>query len=113
MLARRAWNASVLLHEAAGHPAEHRQPPIRWPEWLSVRDEPPFDVDDAGLDAAKFDACLDSSKYGDRVREGVAQGSRLGVNSTPTMYINGRLVSGAQPYEVIAGVIDEELSRSR
>lgn len=68
---------------------------------------------DLGLDAAKFDACLDSSKYGDRVREGVAQGSRLGVNSTPTMYVNGRLISGAQPYEVIAGVIDEELSRSR
>jgi len=31
------------------------------------------------------------------------------VNSTPTMYINGRLLSGAQPYEVIAAVIDEEL----
>jgi protein-disulfide isomerase len=66
-----------------------------------------------GLDSAKFDPCLDSSKYGDRVREGVAQGSRLGVNSTPTMYVNGRLVSGAQPYEVITAVIDEELSRSR
>lgn len=66
---------------------------------------------DLGLDSAKFDACLDSSKYGDRVREGVAQGSRLGVNSTPTMYINGRLVSGAQPYEAIAAVIEEELSR--
>ena len=66
---------------------------------------------DVGLDRAKFDACLDSSKYADRVREGVAQGARLGVNSTPTMYVNGRLVSGAQPYEVIASVIDEEMSR--
>jgi len=68
---------------------------------------------DLGLDAATFNECLDSSKHGDRVREGVAQGSRLGVNSTPTMYINGRLVSGAQPYDVIAAVVDEELSRSR
>jgi protein-disulfide isomerase len=65
-----------------------------------------------GLDPAKFDACLDSSRYGDRVRSGVAQGNRLGVNSTPTIYINGRLVAGAQPYEVIAAVIDEELSRA-
>ena len=64
-----------------------------------------------GLDPSKFDACLDSSKYGDRVRSGVAQGNRLGVNSTPTIYVNGRLVAGAQPYEVIAAVIDEELSR--
>ena len=66
---------------------------------------------DLGLDAARFNACLDTSKYGDRVREGVAQGSRLGVNSTPTIYINGRLLSGAHPYETFAGIIDEELSR--
>jgi protein-disulfide isomerase len=62
-----------------------------------------------GLDAAAFNACLDTSKHGERVRDGVAQGTTLGVNSTPTMYINGRLLSGAQPYEVIAAVIDEEL----
>jgi protein-disulfide isomerase len=68
---------------------------------------------DAGLDTAAFNACLDSSKYGDRVREGVAQGSRLGVNSTPTIYVNGRMLSGAQPYETIAAVIDEELSRAK
>ncbi len=64
-----------------------------------------------GLDAAAFGACLDSSKYAERVRDGVAQGSRLGVNSTPMIYINGRRVSGAQPFEVFASLIDEELSR--
>jgi protein-disulfide isomerase len=68
---------------------------------------------EAGLDAAKFNACVDTSKYGDRVREGVAQGSRLGVNSTPTLYVNGRMLSGAQPYEAIAAVIDEELARGK
>ncbi|MGZ8867927.1 MAG: hypothetical protein ACXW2P_06250 [Thermoanaerobaculia bacterium] len=51
----RNGSASVLLHEAAGHPAEHRQPPIRWPEWLTVRDEPPFDVDDADRRVAPVD----------------------------------------------------------
>ena len=68
---------------------------------------------DLGLDAAAFNACLDSSKYGERVRDGVAQGTRLGVNSTPTIYINGRMLSGAQPYEAFVSVIDEELSRSK
>ncbi len=63
------------------------------------------------LDAAKFNACVDSSKYAERVRDGVAAGSRLGVNSTPTMYVNGRLVQGAQPLDVIAAVVDEELAR--
>jgi protein-disulfide isomerase len=66
-----------------------------------------------GLDAAAFNACLDGSKYGERVRDGVAQGTRLGVNSTPTVYINGRMLSGAQPYETFVSVIDEELSRAK
>ena len=68
---------------------------------------------DLGLDAAAFNGCLDNSKYGERVRDGVAQGQRLGVSSTPTVYINGRLLSGAQPYETFAAVIDEELSRAK
>jgi protein-disulfide isomerase len=68
---------------------------------------------DLGLDAAKFNACFDSAKFADKVRDGMEAGRRLGVNSTPTRYLNGRLVSGAQPYEVFASMIDEELSRSK
>jgi protein-disulfide isomerase len=64
-----------------------------------------------GLNADAFNQCLDSSKYGERVRDGLAEGEQLGVNSTPTVFINGRRLSGAQPYEVFAAVIDEELSR--
>ena len=66
---------------------------------------------DLGLDGAAFGACLDTSKYGERVRDGVAEGTRLGINSTPTVYINGRVLAGAQPYETFAAIIDEELSR--
>ena len=64
-----------------------------------------------GIDAEKFNACLDTSKHAEFVRGGVAQGTRLGVNSTPTVFVNGRRVSGAQPYEVFAALIDEELSK--
>ena len=66
---------------------------------------------DLGLDAAKFAPCLDSSKYAERVRDGVSAGSRLGVNSTPTLYINGRMLQGAQPFEAFQAVIDEELAK--
>ena len=66
-----------------------------------------------GLDATKFGSCLDTSKFSERVRDGVAEGTRLGVNSTPTFYVNGRLLSGAQPYEAFVAVIDEELSRTK
>ena len=48
---------------------------------------------------------------GEAVSDGVAEGGQLGVNSTPTIFINGRRLSGAQPYEVFAQMIDEELSR--
>ena len=68
---------------------------------------------DAGLDAAKFDACLDAAKYGERVQEQMGVGTRLGVSSTPTVFVNGRLVSGAQSYEAFTTIIDEELERTR
>jgi protein-disulfide isomerase len=64
-----------------------------------------------GLDTARFNACLDTSKHAEVVRNGVAEGTRLGVNSTPTVFVNGRRVAGAQPYETFAAVIDEELGR--
>jgi protein-disulfide isomerase len=67
----------------------------------------------SGMDAARFNACLDTSKHAELVRDGVAQGTRLGVNSTPTVFVNGRRVSGAQPYEVFTAVIDEELARAK
>ena len=65
----------------------------------------------AGLDSAAFGACLESSRHEARVRAGVDLGTMLGVQATPTTFINGRAVSGAQPYEVFAAIIDEELAR--
>jgi protein-disulfide isomerase len=66
-----------------------------------------------GLDLGKFNACFDASKYGERVQQQMQAGTQLGVSSTPSTFINGRLVSGAQPYEVFAGIIEEELARAR
>ena len=68
---------------------------------------------DAGLDAAKFGACLDTAKYSDHVQEQMGIGTGLGVASTPSLFINGRLVAGALPYESFASIIDEELERAR
>jgi protein-disulfide isomerase len=64
-----------------------------------------------GLDAAKFDQCLDSGKYAAGIAEDMKQGESLGVQSTPTVYVNGRPVVGAQPYEFFQMVIDEELAK--
>jgi protein-disulfide isomerase len=66
---------------------------------------------DTGMDAATFSACLDSNKYQARVQASLDAGSRLGIGSTPTTYINGRAVTGAQPLEAFTAIIDEELQR--
>ena len=66
---------------------------------------------EVGLDQATFDQCLDSGKNAKIVQEDVDLGSSMGVSSTPTLYINGRLVTGAQPTSVFEAIIDEELAR--
>jgi hypothetical protein len=43
----RNGSAAILLHEAAGHAAEHGAPPLRWPPWITVRDVPRLQWDDA------------------------------------------------------------------
>jgi protein-disulfide isomerase len=66
-----------------------------------------------GLDQAAFDQCLDSGKHAANVQADIDLGSSLGVQSTPTLYINGRVVTGAQPLAVFTSIIDEELARLR
>lgn len=64
-----------------------------------------------GLEGAAFDQCLDSGKHAATVRGGYELGERMGVNSTPTLYINGRPLIGAMPFENFKSIIDEELAR--
>jgi protein-disulfide isomerase len=64
-----------------------------------------------GLEGAAFDQCLDSGKYAAKVRAGLELGEKMGVNSTPTLYVNGRALIGAMPFENFKAIIDEELSR--
>ena len=45
-----------------------------------------------GLDRKKFDAALDSGKFADIVKRDVSEGDKLGVDSTPTVFINGKRV---------------------
>ena len=68
-------------------------------------------AENIGLDTAKFNECLDSGKYQAEVQKDLADGQKYGVTGTPAFFINGRLVSGAQPFDVFKGIIDEELSK--
>ncbi|MEA9357807.1 thioredoxin domain-containing protein [Bacteriovorax sp. PP10] len=65
----------------------------------------------AGVKEAEFKACLESGKFKAKVDANVAEGGVIGIKSTPTFFINGKLISGAQPLEVFSEVIDSELAK--
>jgi len=52
-------SAAVLLHEACGHAAEHHQQ-SSWPKWLTIHDEPTFEIDDAGEPTRVVDLTRDA-----------------------------------------------------
>lgn len=64
-----------------------------------------------GLDTAKFDACLDSDKYIDKIRANQAAGAAAGVSGTPAFFINGIPLSGARPFSEFQKIIDAELAK--
>ena len=66
-----------------------------------------------GLDAARFNTCVDNHQQKARVDEDVAAADAAGVTGTPAFFINGRSIEGAQPFEAFKRVIDEELAKSR
>jgi protein-disulfide isomerase len=67
---------------------------------------------DLGLNAQTFASCLDDGKHAARVQKGLEEATGLGLGSTPSIFINGRLLMGAQPFEAFKAVIDEELQRA-
>jgi predicted DsbA family dithiol-disulfide isomerase len=65
---------------------------------------------DLSLELTSFEACLNSRKYQDEVQADSDFALNLGVRSTPTFFINGLAVVGAQPLDVFKQVIDKELA---
>ena len=64
---------------------------------------------EVGVDTAKFNACVDSHKFKAQVDTDMKEGDEAGVNGTPAFYINGRMLSGAQPFDAFKRIIEEEL----
>jgi protein-disulfide isomerase len=66
---------------------------------------------DVGLDVASFDRCFAGGKYKAIVQKNLSEGAQLGLTGTPTFFINGREISGNQPLESFAAIIDEEVAQ--
>lgn len=63
------------------------------------------------LDQAKFDECLDSGKYESEVQNDLNEGGAYGVSGTPSFFVNGIMLVGAQPYSEFKKLIDAELAK--
>jgi protein-disulfide isomerase len=66
---------------------------------------------EAGLDGAEFTDCLDEDRYAEAVQADYNQAVQLGISSTPTFFVNGIAVVGAQDYSLFAQIIDYELNQ--
>ncbi|MBN2361295.1 MAG: thioredoxin domain-containing protein [Deltaproteobacteria bacterium] len=65
-----------------------------------------------GLNLAKFKAALDNGTFKDRISEDMKLAAQVGARGTPTFFINGKKLAGAQPFESFKSEIDEEIKKA-
>jgi protein-disulfide isomerase len=62
-----------------------------------------------GLETQRFDQCLDSNEQAAAVRKDLAEAQRLGLDGTPSFFINGRFLSGAVKYNTLREIVEQQL----
>lgn len=77
---------------------------------MNLREKVMEAADQANLDRQKLGKCYDGKATAPQVQADVAEGNALGVNSTPTFFINGHKLAGAVPADSFRGVIDQEIA---
>jgi protein-disulfide isomerase len=63
-----------------------------------------------GLNIAQWKDCINSNKYKADIEADYNYGAQLGITGTPTFFINGLPMVGAQPFSAFKQVIDQELA---
>jgi protein-disulfide isomerase len=79
------------------------------PEWAFSRDAGKVfraSVQKLGMDVGAYDDCMSSLKYAGRIQASSNEGVRLGVGSTPSFVIGGRLYPGLIPYDRMRALVD-------
>jgi protein-disulfide isomerase len=66
-------------------------------------------AEDLGLDTEAFEECQESDRYTDEVIKDYTDARAVNVSGTPTFFINGRRIIGAQPFAAFVQIIEEEL----
>lgn len=109
--ARKAHEAARCVHDQGQFWAYHDALYAHAPK--ASLDELKTSAQQAGLDPSAFEQRLAGGQYRAAVQQDIEEGGRVGVTGTPAFFINGRLLSGAQPLESFVRVIEEELAQGR
>jgi protein-disulfide isomerase len=112
--ARLAAHAAACGNEQGKFWELHSLIYARQPEWSPARNAAGKFSDyagEAGLDVARYDECMQSAKFAGRIQASVAEAVKLGVGSTPTFLIGGRLYSGALGSDSIKALVQAQLPK--
>ena len=78
----------------------------------NVKEKATEELKGTKVNMEKWNDCFDNKKTLDKIKADMAEGQSVGVTGTPAFVINGRKISGAQPFQNFKAVIDDELARS-
>jgi protein-disulfide isomerase len=106
---RLAAHSAACADEQGKYWEQHEQIYQNQSEWAAARDAGPLFRNyarTAGLDLGRYDACMKSGKYAGRIQASLNEGEALGVSSTPTLLVGGRLYQGRLDSDAIIKLVD-------
>ncbi len=87
----------------------------RQSRWSAMRETTGYFVDIAaelGLDRGQFDSCLRSDRYAEEVTRNLRLGESLGVQGTPTLFVNGRRLAHIPAYSDLEAMVMQEAGQA-
>jgi protein-disulfide isomerase len=66
-----------------------------------------------GLNASQFDRCLDSGEQASGVQKDLSQAQQLGVNGTPSFFVEGHYLSGAVDYNTLRDLVIQQINAKK
>ncbi|HEY9015082.1 MAG TPA: thioredoxin domain-containing protein [Gemmatimonadales bacterium] len=114
--ARLAAHSAACADEQGKYWEQHQRIYEGQPEWATVRDAGPLFrgyAKASGVDLARYDACMKAGKYAGRIQASYNEGVQLGVSSTPTLLVSGRLYRGGFDSDAIIRLVDSLAPRRK
>lgn len=107
--ARLAAHSAACADEQGKYWEQHQRIYEGQPEWSAARNAGPIFrtyAKASGVDMDRYDACMKAGKYAGRIQASYNEGVQVGVSSTPTLLVSGRLYRGRFDSDAITKLVD-------